>query len=364
MNRRLKVAVVGLGVGQEHLRHWRSLPDLFEISLVCDPDDERRKNVTDRLDCRGVADYNDVLAANVDIIDICTPPHLHFEMAKQGLESGHHVVCEKPFVNSLQEVDELIKVQQDANRHLMPISQYRFAGGIQRLKHLVDLGITGTSYISSIETHWNRGSQYYAAPWRGRWDTERGGVILCHALHLHDLLCFVLGDVESVYAQVSTRVNPIETEDCATVSLKMKNGTLVSSSATLGSRQQISRLRFCFENLTAESNLAPYDPGRDPWTFTAKNTKQDYRITEALRLFTPPASGFTGQFMGLYGSICNNEQLPVTLSDARRSMELVTAIYASASTGQAELLPITSNHSGYKDWRPVEAAVNPITSVF
>lgn len=359
MNRRLKVAVVGLGIGQEHLRHWRSLSDLFEVTMVCDPDDQRRNRVTDRLNCTGVADYKDVLAATVDIIDICTPPHLHFKMAKQGLESGHHIVCEKPLVNSLQEVDELIKVQQDSNRQLMPISQYRFAGGIQRLKHLVDQGITGTPYISSIETHWNRGSEYYSAPWRGRWDTEGGGVIVCHALHLHDLLCFVLGDVESVYAQVSTRVNPIETEDCATVSLKMKNGALVSSSATLGSRQQISRLRFCFENLTAESNLEPYDPGRDPWTFTAKNIREDRRITEALRSFTPPASDFTGQFIGLHESIRNHAQLPVTLFDARRSLELVTAIYSSASTGQAELLPITSSHPGYRDWQPGKATVNP-----
>ncbi len=352
MSERLKVAVIGLGIGREHLRHWRALSDQFEISMVCDPDDGRRNKVADQYGCKGVATYAEVLAQPVHIIDICTPPHLHAEMAKQGLASGHHVVCEKPLVNSVEEVDALIRAQAEANRYLMPISQYRFAGGVQRLRHLVDQGVTGTPYISSVETHWNRGSEYYASPWRGRWDTEHGGVILCHALHLHDLMCFVLGDVESVYAQVATRVNPIETEDCATVSLKMKNGALVSSSATLGSRQQISRLRFCFEHLTAESNLAPYDPGRDPWTFTPSSLREDVRITEALRSFTPPALGFTGQFMGLYESILHNAALPVTLQDARRSLELVTAIYASASTGQAQLLPIGAEHPGYRDWKP------------
>lgn len=358
MNKRLKVAVVGLGIGQEHLRHWRALSDLFEVTMVCDPDDERRNSVANREDCTGVADYEDVLGGSVDIVDICTPPHLHFEMAKQALSSGHHVVCEKPLVNSLQEVDGLIETQEATGRMFMPISQYRFAGGIQRLKYLVDQGVAGTPYIGSIETHWNRGSWYYSAPWRGRWDTERGGVILCHALHLHDLLCFVLGDVESVYAQVSTRVNPIETEDCATVSLKMKNGALISSSATLGSHKEISRLRLCFENVTAESNLSPYDPGRDPWTFTAKGIEEDRRIVEALRSFTPPASDFTGQFIGLYDAICNNGLLPVTLNDARRSLELVTAIYASVSSGQAEHLPITKSHAGYRDWRPASLMGN------
>jgi len=352
MNKRLKVAVVGLGVGRQHIRHWSALSDLFEVTVVCDPDDNRRNRIATDLDCLGVAEFNDALGESVDIIDICTPPHLHFDMAKQSLLSGHHVVCEKPLVNSLHEVDQLIQIQADSNCQLMPISQYRFGEGVQKLRYLIDQGITGTPFISSIETHWNRGEEYYAAPWRGRWETERGGVILCHALHLHDLLCFILGDVESVYAQVSTRVNPIETEDCAIASLKMKNGALVSSSATLGSRKQISRLRFCFENLTAESNLEPYDPGREPWAFTAKNPTEDHRISEALKAFTPPATMFSGQFIALHEAITKNADLPVTLADARRSLELVTAIYASAAKGQAEQLPITNNHPGYQDWRP------------
>tara|TARA_R110002072_G_scaffold1780_6_gene14708 strand:+ start:795 stop:1871 length:1077 start_codon:yes stop_codon:yes gene_type:complete len=349
---KLKVAVVGLGIGQQHLRHWRSLSDQFEVIMVCDPDQARREKVSERINCEGVSDYQEVLASDVDVIDICTPPYLHLEMATQGLKSGHHVVCEKPLVTSLEQIDQLIEVQKSTGYHLMPISQYRFAGGIQRLKHLVEQGIAGTPYISTVETHWNRGSSYYSAPWRGRWETEHGGVILCHALHLHDLLCFILGDVESVYAQVATRVNPIETEDCAMLSLKMKNGALVSSSATLGSRDEISRLRFCFENFTAESNLEPYNPGRDPWTTTPKDVKQDRRITDALQTFTPPISDFAGQFMNLYDAIHGKADLSVTLQDARRSLELVTAIYASAQSGQAEVLPISSSHPLYKNWQP------------
>lgn len=352
MKAQLKVAVVGLGIGREHLRHWQSLPDQYEVSLVCDTDADLSQRVADQLGCQGVTHFDAVLDSPVDIIDICTPPHLHADMAKRALASGHHVVCEKPLVNSLKAVDELIAAEAAANRILMPVSQYRFAGGVQRLKYLVDQGLVGQPYISSVETHWYRGSDYYASPWRGRWDTEHGGVILCHALHLHDLLCFILGDVQQVYAQIATRVNPIETEDCATISLKMRSGALVSSSATLGSRQQISRLRFCFEHLTAESNLAPYDPGRDPWTFTASTSRQDARITEALRTFVPPAGGFTGQFMGLYTALQQGIAPPVGLPDARRSLELVTAIYASASHNQVEVLPIDEQHPGYSNWQP------------
>ncbi len=355
MDGRLKVAVVGLGIGQAHLQHWQSLSDLFEISLVCDPDQDRLDKVRSRFACDATSDFDAVLDAGVDIIDICTPPHLHFDMASRAMLSGHHVVCEKPLVNSLFEVDELIRIEEQTDRYCMPISQYRFGSGVQRLKYLVDQDLLGTPYVSSVETHWNRGKQYYAEAWRGRWETERGGVVLCHALHLHDLLCFILGDVESVYAQVATRVNPIETEDCAVLNLKMKNGALASSNSTLGSRAEISRLRFCFENLTAESCLQPYDPGRDPWTLTPKNHREERRIAEALRGFTPPASGFTGQFLALYESIQHSAPLSVSLRDARRALELVTATYSSVSTGQAERLPISADHPLYQDWRIGEA---------
>ena len=255
-----KVGIVGLGIGTEHWRHWRLLDDQFQVTMVCDPDEERSTPLAEKAGAKSTDSFEEVLDADLDIIDICTPPHLHFDMASAALSTGHHVVCEKPLVNSLAEVDQLITLAGRSQRTFTPISQYRFAGGVQRLHYLIDRDVIGKPYVASVDTHWKRGPEYYQAPWRGRWDTERGGVLLGHALHIHDLLCYLLGDVSTVYAQVSTAVNPIETEDCATVAMTMANGALVSSSATLGSQQEISRLRFCFEHLTAESNHSPYDP--------------------------------------------------------------------------------------------------------
>ena len=234
----------------------------------------------------------------------------------------------------------------------MPISQYRFSTGIQRLKHLVDQNLTGTPFVASAETHWHRGSDYYAAPWRGRWDTERGGVLLGHALHIHDLLCFILGDVDSVFADVTTRVNAIETEDCAAVSLRMSSGALVSSSATLGSALEISRLRFCFEHFSVESSLSPYDPGAEPWQYTFASEQAEAGIQNALTHYVPPSPGYRGQFEGLYDALAHNRPLPVTVRDARRALELVTAFYASNQTGQTMRLPVSTAHPGYHDWRP------------
>jgi predicted dehydrogenase len=61
--------------------------------------------------------------------------------------------------------------------------------------------------VASLETHWNRGPDYYAVPWRGTWAGEAGGAILGHAIHAHDLLCRYFGPVAQVQAQLATRVN-------------------------------------------------------------------------------------------------------------------------------------------------------------
>ncbi len=348
---RYRVAVVGLGIGQQHIEHWSGLADQFELAALCDNDPKRLARAADKHQVPGFDSFDEVVNADVDVVDICTPPFLHFQMTQAAMQAGRHVVCEKPLVTSLAEADALIRLEKATGCFLMPVSQYRFAEGIQRLKHLVELNLTGTAYAASLETHWHRGSEYYAAPWRGRWDTERGGVLLGHALRIHDLLCFILGEVDTAFAEVATMVNPIETEDCASASLRMKCGALVSSSSTLGSRQEISRLRFCFENFTVESSLSPYDPGSEPWQYTFVDAATESRVQRALARFQPPAPGYTGQFEGLYSALVNGSPLPVTSQDARRGLELVTACYSSSRSGRREQLPIDAAHPGYNDWR-------------
>jgi predicted dehydrogenase len=117
-------------------------------------------------------------------------------------------------------------------------------------------------------------------PWRGRKATELGGAMLGHAIHAHDLLTFTLGQVRRVFAKVATRVNPIETEDCAAICLEMESGALVTSSVTLGAAEELSKLRFCFAELTAESpGVPPYRPAEGDWRFVARGCEGKMRST-------------------------------------------------------------------------------------
>jgi predicted dehydrogenase len=293
-------------------------------------------------------------AGDVDVAVVCTPPFLHRAQVEDLLRAGAHVVCEKPLVGSLREVDELATVEQDTGRRLMPVFQYRFGHGLQRLRALVDEDRCGRALATSVDVAWQRGADYYAAPWRGRWGTELGGVLLTHCVHALDMATYVLGDVGRAFARTTTRVNDVETDDGAAVALELAEGSTLTLSATLGSAREITRHRFCFERLTAESNDAPYTSSSDPWSFVAADPGAQAELDEAVERIgaaLPEAEGFQRQYELLHAALGGGGELPVTLADARRSLELVSALYWSARTHADVELPLGREHPVYDGWR-------------
>src|SRR5262249_18472611 len=150
----------------------------------------------------------------------------------------------------------------------------------------------------------------------------------------HDLVYYVLGPARSVSAHVTTRVNPIETEDCLAAALEMADGSLCTLAVTTGSAHEISRHRFCFAGLSAERNTAPYRSSHDPWPVRGDRPAIADDIREALAAFEPQPEGFAGQFVRYHGALQSDRELPVTSADARASLELITAIYHAARTGE------------------------------
>lgn len=350
--RRLKVAVVGCGVGRSHVQAFTELAERFEVVAVCDLDEAKARAVAEEFKVPYVyTDYSQLCKqSNLDIIDLATPPFLHYAQIKEGLAAGKHVICEKPLVGSLKEIDELDAAQKQTGRLIMPIFQYRFGHGLQKLKLLKDKGLTGETYLSTVETAWRRRAEYYAVAWRGKWQTELGGTLTGHALHTHDMLTYILGPAREVFARMNTRVNPVQVEDCASISLEMADGSLASLSATVGSTVEISRHRFCFSNLTAESNLRPYTNSGDPWSFVADTPELQAQIDETLAEFVPLPESRAGQFYRISLALTENALLPVTVAEARASLELLTAIYYSAYTKQSISLPLPLNHPFYAGW--------------
>jgi predicted dehydrogenase len=355
MSRRLTVAVVGLGIGRTHLQAYQVLPKLFEIKVVCDLDRAKAEAAKTEFGAGTASvDFAALLAMpDLDIIDICTPPNTHRALIEQALADGKHVICEKPLTGSLADFDAIEKAAKSAKGTLSPIFQYRFGNGLQKLKLLQANGLCGTPYLTTVETSWRREADYYDIAWRGKWETELGGCCLTQAIHAHDILSYVNGPVKTVYARAATRVNPIEVEDCAAVAIEMANGSLATLAVTLGAAEELSRLRFMFQHLTVESrSVHPYRIGDDPWHFKGKTPAVDAAIAEALAAFKPHEESFAGQFTVIHAALTSDAPLPVTLDDARASLELITAIYHSAETGVAVDLPIAATHAKYANWMP------------
>lgn len=352
MARRLRIGVVGSGIGASHIEGYQALPDLYEVVSICDIDADRRGAVAAKYTIAGQdGSFADLLARDLDFVDICTPSGLHHAQVLQAMQAGHDVVIEKPVGQSLAEVDEQIALADALGRRACPIFQYRFGLGIARLHHVIAKGIAGPASVATAETHWLRGAAYYSqAAWRGTFDGELGGCLTTHAIHIHDLMCEVLGPVASVHARTARRLNGNETEDMAVLSLEFASGALGTSSVTLGAREQMSRLRVVFDGLVGESGRHPYNPGHEPWTFPHDDPAAAARIAAALEDFVPLPERFPGQFLRMHRAIAAGSALPVTLADARRSIELLTASYWSAHSGETVTLPIGPDHPFYHGW--------------
>ncbi|MDZ5453012.1 Gfo/Idh/MocA family oxidoreductase [Labrys sp. ZIDIC5] len=349
------VAVVGLNIGRSHIAEaYAPRAERWRLAAVCDRNQERLDAVADEFSAESRTLHFDELLArdDIDVIDIATPPATHFDLVSRALAAGKHVVCEKPLVGSLHEADLLANAQAQSGQMLMPIFQYRFGEGVQKARRIIESGLAGKPYLGTVETHWKRTPDYYAVYWRGKWETELGGVLMTHAIHQHDMMTYLMGPVRRLFARATTRVNAIEVEDCVSSSWEMANGALVAASATLGSQNEISRLRLCFENVTFESGGEAYSPGDEPWTILPANEDVAAAIRHLVADLPPVGRRFLGQMDAFHEALHSRGPVPVTVDDARRALELATAFYHSAQTGSDVNLPIGSDHPKYRGWRP------------
>jgi predicted dehydrogenase len=348
-----RVAILGAGIGHKHLQAYRALSEQFSVEMVVDQNKRRIEDIrgadTFRSESTIDAALNDL---EIDLIDICLPPHLHVATTLAALEAGKHVVCEKPLATNLADVDRIRAASARHKRHVFPVFQYRWGPPLAQLRALINAGVAGAGQVGAIETHWSRGDDYYAVPWRGTFAGEQGGAVLGHSIHNHDLMMHFMGPVAAVSAMTTTRVNPIETEDCAALSFQLRSGALCTSSITLGAAFDQTRIRLVFERLTATSGTAPYAPGSESWQFVARDPAEQSQVDKVIAGTHAEQIGFVGFFAALADAMAGRANQAVTLDEGAASIELVTAIYHAARSGQRVSLPLGPDHPLYKGWQP------------
>ncbi|SDD42798.1 Predicted dehydrogenase [Sanguibacter gelidistatuariae] len=285
-------------------------------------------------------DLADVLARTreagepLDLVHICTPPQSHFVLAAQVLQAGVDVLLEKPPTLSLVELDELIAIERETGAHVGVVFQHRFGAGAQRLRTLIEAAPSpiGRPLVALCNTLWYRDAEYFAAPWRGRWDTEGGGPTMGHGIHQFDLLLSVLGPWAEVTAMAGRQARDTDTEDASMAIVRFASGALATIVNSVVSPRQTSSLRFDTELATIElEHLYGYTDA--DWTFTPAPGHEE--LTE---LWTSDpdaaASSHSSQVIAILDALDAGQPPPVTATDARGTIELVAALYASAFTGR------------------------------
>lgn len=349
----INVAVIGAGIGAQHVAAYASLPNVFNVVRVVDLELELASALAKCVGAIASVDAADALEdLQIDVIDICLPPNLHVEYTLQALAKGKHVICEKPVATSLADANNLRIAAQAACKKVYPVFQYRWGPPLQQLEALIVAGLTGAPQVAALETHWMRDADYYSAPWRGTWAGEQGGAVLGHAIHAHDLLCTFFGPVRALSAFTTTRANPIETEDCAAISFEMATGALATSNVTLGAAHNETRLKFVFAHLTATSGTSPYAPGSEAWTFEARQPSDQAHLDAFLQDHPFEEVGFKGFLSEVAKDVSGQRNSAVTLEDGIRSIELVTAIYHAARAGTRVTMPISEDHPLFRGWMP------------
>jgi len=332
----------------------RPLADRFTVRACVDTSAERRAEFALRHDIPIQAEtLAEVLAmSEIDVVVICTPPVLHHPMAIEALNAGKHVICEKPLTSSMELVDDIRAAESRSIGRVMPIFQYRFGNGAEKVRSAIASGAAGKHFATTVEIARTRGAKYYEQAWRGKFATELGGLWVTQAIHIHDLLYSLIGPAVAVASFNDTRVNPIEVEDCGVACLKMSDGSLVSVGATLGSVKQQTRIRMCFENVTFE-RLVNHETERiadDPWIVLPRSDEAKREIDAAMDVETSRFSYFSRQYELFHQALSSGTPFPVTLDDARASIELVTALYLSARNGSTVNLPISKKQDEYRGW--------------
>ncbi len=208
-----------------------------EIVAVCDTDAGRARQVSTDLGCAAYTDYGALLNdADVDAVDITLPHSLHYQVARDALQSGKHVLVEKPMAPSSAQCRELIDLARQQGLVFTVAENTRFVHAYQEARKLLDAGKIGQPrLIRTLVCGTEVARLRDKSLWKGRVDGTAGGTIMDAGPHSFYLLKWLCGPVVSLRAFGSKLVDESEVEDHAVVSGYLANGAIFTSEFTFTS---------------------------------------------------------------------------------------------------------------------------------
>ncbi len=362
MSQTYRALLVGTGsIADTHARAIEDTRGRVQLAAAVDIDGARVRAFSARHKVADIfTDYAEALrTVRPDLVLVAAPPALHAEMTIAALEGGAWVLCEKPFCASLEEFDRITDAERRTGRFAACVFQQRFASSTAHLRKLSEDGLLGRPLVAVCNTLWFRDAAYYDVPWRGKWETELGGPTMGLGIHAMDHLLHLLGDWREVRAQTATLDREIEVEDVSMAMIRFANGALASVTNSALSPRQETYIRIDYQRATVElTHLYGYT--RDNWRFTlAPNVQEEGNtLAQAWHSF-PPDTGSThaAQLSDFIANMDARTRPLTSGDDARRTLELLTAIYKSAFTGEAVAHGAITRHDSF--YRALHGGIAP-----
>jgi predicted dehydrogenase len=358
----VRTALIGCGkVGQIHASALREVPEA-ELVAVCDASTDRAEAFARQLGTRAYTEVATMLQdEGVEAVIIGTPHPAHAEPAIIAAESGVHVLVEKPMAATLKDCDAMLAAARKSGITLGVISQRRLYEPVARMKAAINAGKLGAPVLGAFTMYsWRDPAYYQSDSWRGRWDTEGGGVLVNQSPHHLDMLQWLMGEVDEIKGYWANLNHPtIEVDDTAVAIVRFKSGGLGSIVTSVSQKPGLfSKIHIHGSNgasVGVETDRGPTfiagvseiaePPLNDVWTIPGEESLlAEFQAADRARFAKINATTHYHalQFRDFLQAIRERRPPLVSGDDGRVVVAMFTAIYRSQRERQPIKFPVTS----------------------
>lgn len=339
-----------VGCGRISKRHSELLGESqikgAQLSAVCDVVEEKARNIGDLFNVPYYIDMEEMMEKEpLDVVSVLTPSGMHAVHVTRLAKFKKHILVEKPMALTLGDADDMIHACDEYGIKLFIIKQNRFNVPVVKLREAVEEKRFGKLVLGTVRVRWARHQAYYDQDaWRGTWAMD-GGVLTNQASHHVDMLEWMMGDVESVFAKSATALVDIESEDTAVVVLKFKNGALGIIEATTATRPKDLEGSISILGERGSVVIGGFAVNQmQSWNFENEMPGDD-EVLEKYSVNPPNVYGFGHQayYEHVVDCIKNDSRHLVDGLEGRKSIELISAIYESVERGEEVFLRFIPN---------------------
>ena len=220
----MKVGLIGTGaIAHKHGDCYRELG--YELAVCSNRSEAKGRAFAEKYGAKFVGDWREVVAADVDYVDVCTFPDSHLEIVEECAARGKSVILQKPMDLELAACRKMIELAKKAGIRLGVVSQHRFDESTIFLKKALEDGRLGTLLQADGYVKWHRPQSYYDRPGKGTWAVEGGGALINQGIHTVDVLMYLAGRVKTIQADWQlAAAHQMEAEDIVNALVRYENG--------------------------------------------------------------------------------------------------------------------------------------------